>query len=175
MLRKYFIVLLLIISPNIMAYSYTLEISEHELQNKLSAMMPMERKFLVASVIISNPEVKLLKVSNKISIFSNITVIAPDGAKKTGRIQFTGNLIYDAPQAAFYFKNPVIENLEIDHLPEQYAPDIKQIVQLALGHAMALYPVYTLQDSDLRQKYVKSVLETVTVNDGKLQVTLKPF
>ena len=175
MLRSVMLIILLSASPFAMAYTYTLEITEQELQNQVAAMMPMERKLFVISVIISDPKVTLIKASNKIGIFVNITVAAPDGAKGTGSVDFTGTLSYVASEAAFYFKNPVIEKLKINNLPEQYVPDIKQITQLAFTQAMATYPVYTLRDDDLRQKYVKSVLESIAVNDGKLLVTLKPF
>lgn len=175
MLRSILLIILMSASQLAMAYSYTLEITGQELQNKISSMMPMERKLLVVSVIISEPKVTLIKESNKIGIFTHIAVIAPDGAKSTGRVSFTGTLNYDANQGAFYFHNPVIEKLEIDNLPEQYAADMQQITQLAVSSAMAAYPVYKLQNDDLRQKYVKSVLESIAVHDGKLVVTLKAF
>lgn len=175
MLRSIWLILLMSASQLAMAYSYTLEISEQELQNKISSMMPMERKLLVVSIIISDPKVTLIKDSNKIGIFTNLAVIAPDGAKSTGRVSFTGTLNYDPNQGAFYFHNPVIEKLEIDKLSDQYSADIKQITQLAVSSAMAAYPVYKLQNDVLRQKYVKSVLESIAVNDGKLLITLKAF
>ncbi|HEX5637443.1 MAG TPA: DUF1439 domain-containing protein, partial [Gammaproteobacteria bacterium] len=121
------------------------------------------------------PEVTLIKDTNKIGVFTNIAVLSPDNNRHTGRVSFTGTLVYDASQGAFFYHNPVIEKLEIDKLPEQYAADVKLITQLAVTNALASYPVYRLQTDDLRQKYIKSVLESVVVDNGKLLVTLKPF
>jgi len=42
-----------------MAFSYTLEISEQDLQEKISKMMPMEKKKYFVTVILSSPEVSL--------------------------------------------------------------------------------------------------------------------
>lgn len=175
MLKFTWLLVLLSVSQFAMAYSYTMEISEQAIQNKISSMMPMERKLLVITIIVSEPKVSLRKEDNKISVFTNLSVLAPDGTRHTGRVSFTGTLSYDASQGAFFFHNPLIDTLEIDNLPAQYAADVKQITQLAVASAMATYPVYKLQDSDLRQKYIKSVLESVVVADGKLLVTLRSF
>lgn len=173
--RFFLLLVLFLVSPFVMAYSYTMEISEQAIQNKISAMMPMERKFLIFSVIISDPKVSLIKDNNKIGVLTNISVITPDGGRNDGRISFTGTLSYNSEQGAFYFYNPVIETLEIDRLPEVYAADVRKITQLAVTNALATYPVYKLQADDLRQKYIKSVLESVIVDGGKLLVTLRPF
>ena len=158
-----------------MAYSYTMEITEQAIQNKISDLMPMERQFLILSIVISDPKVTLIKDGNKIGVKTSIAVLTPDGGRNEGRLSFTGTLTYNPDQGAFYFYNPVIDTLEIDKLPEQYAADVKSITQLAVTSALAKYPVYKLQTDDLRQKYIKSVLESVIVADGRLLVTLKPF
>ena len=158
-----------------MAYSYTMEITDQAIQNRISAMMPMERNFLIFSIIISDPEITLIKEGNKIGVITNISVLMPDGIRNDGRISFTGSLAYNPDQGAFYFNNPIIDTLQINNLPEQYAADVKQIAQLAVSSALATYPVYKLQTDDLRQKYIKSVLESVIVDEGRLLVTLKPF
>ncbi|MBI3187510.1 MAG: DUF1439 domain-containing protein [Gammaproteobacteria bacterium] len=175
MIRSLLAMIIFSCSQFAMAYSYTMEIPEQAIQNKISAMMPMERKLLVFSIIISDPKVTLIKDTNKIGVFTNIAVLSRDNSRHTGRVSFTGTLVYNASQGAFFYHNPVIEKLEIDKLPEQYAADVKLITQLAVTNALASYPVYRLQTDDLRQKYIKSVLESVVVDDGKLLVTLKPF
>ena len=175
MFRRLMLLILISVSSTVMAFSYTLEITEQELQNKLSSFMPLERKLLVFSIILSDPKITLIQQTNKIGLFTNLSAVAPDGSKSTGRVNITGTLSYNPEQGAFYFKNPVIENLELDKLPEQYSTDIKQLTQLAVSHALSTHPVYKLKDDDLRQKYIKSTLESVTVDQGKLLVTLKPF
>ena len=163
------------LSPVVMAYSYTLEISEQALQEKLSSMLPIERKFLVFNMTLSDPKVSLLKDTNKIGLYIAMAVTAPDGSAGTGRVNITGTLSYTPAQGAFYIADPIVENIEVDRLQLQYATDIKMISQMLVASILASHPVYTLQTDDLRQKYLKSVLESVAVDQGKLLVTLKAF
>ena len=172
MLRTFIVLLLLMPSQLVMAYSYTLEIAEPELQHRVAAMMPIQKQVLFFSVLIYEPKLDLIKSSNKIGVATNIEVVAPDGSKGSGRISLSGTLQYISNSGEFYFNNPVIESIKITNIPEQFTPDIKQMAQLILTNAMATHPIYTLQDNDLRQKHLKSVLESIVIENEKLLVTL---
>jgi len=65
---------LLLTSQLAWAFSYTVEISEKELQEKISAMMPLEKKKFFMSVVLSNPDVDLMENDNKIGITIDIKV-----------------------------------------------------------------------------------------------------
>ena len=77
-------------------YSYTLEISEEELQSKVSAMMPMKKKNMFVAVTVLDPKVDLIKQSNEIGVFANVEVVALGSLKGSGRANITGTLNYDA-------------------------------------------------------------------------------
>jgi hypothetical protein len=175
MLRTIVSVILLLPFHLAMAYSYTVEITEQALQQRVSAMMPMQKQLLFFSVLISEPKVDLVKGSNRIGIMANIAAVAPDGSKGSGKISLTGDLDYAAGSGSFYLHNPVIETIKVNNVPEQFAPDIKQVAQIILSNAMLNTPVYTLQDNDLRQKHLKSMLESVTIENEKLVIVLSTF
>lgn len=164
-----------LLSSIAMAFSYTLEITEQELQEKVSAMMPLEKKKFFVTVILSEPKVELLKETNEISIFSNLEALAPGGLKGSGRAKITGSLSYDANEGAFYLNNPKIESIEIDKMPEKYSPKIKQLTQTAVSKAMSVYSVYKLKDDNLKHKLAKATLESISVDGGKLLVVLSAF
>jgi len=175
MLRIILIIGFVAVSQIAMAFSYTLEITEQELQEKISAMMPMEKKKYFITTIISDPNVDLIKKNDKIGIFSNIEVIAPGGIRGTGRGKIVGTISYDSSKGAFFFHNPTITDLEIDKVPSKFIPKIKKIMQLAATKAMSRYPIYKLKGNNLKQKLAKAVLQSVAVKDGKLLVTLRAF
>ena len=96
--------ILLLSSYQAMALSYTVEISEEELQEKIAAMMPLEKKKFFVTVIFSHPKIELAESANEIGIYSQMDIAAPGGIKSTGNTKITGALSYDAAKNEFYFK-----------------------------------------------------------------------
>ena len=166
---------LLAVAQSSFAFSYTLEISESELQEKVSAMMPMKKKNMFVAVTVSDPKVDLIKESNEIGVFTHVKVSAPGGIYGKGRGKVTGTLSYDASKGAFFFKNPKIVNLELDQVPKEYVKNIQLIAQVTAAQAMSVYPVYILNDENQSQKFAKSRLESVEVKDEELHVVLRLF
>lgn len=175
MLRVGVFILLFAVSNLSMALSYTLEITEKELQEKVSALMPMSSKELFITVTISDPKIELFKETDKIGILLHVEVRALSGIYGTGRGQVVGTISYNPEETAFYFQDVTVERFELDHIPGEAAPSLKmiaQIVGIAANQAMLLHPVYILTDDDMKQKMLRSRLESVKVEDGKLLVTM---
>lgn len=171
---KIFIVLMLF-SQLTMAFSYIVEISQAELQNKVSAMMPLEKKTGFIDIILSNPKIELLEGSNEIGIFSHIDATVPKAknAKGSGSVKVIGTIEYRPETGAFFFKNPKIEKLQIQKLPDKYAVTIRTFAQPVIKKVLAKYPVYTLKDDNLKQKLAKALLQSVSVKDKNLLLELK--
>lgn len=175
MLRILFVFQLLFMSQLSDAFTYDLEITEAELQEKLEAMMPLEKKKLFFKTIVTDPKVKLISASNEIAIYANVAAHAPGGLTLTGSTQLQGSLRYDAEKGAFYFDNAKVKHLKIDQLPEQFAPKVKELTQTAVTNGTGRRPVYVLNDDNLKQKLAKSVLKSVLVKGSSLIVTLSAF
>ncbi len=166
---------LMVFTQMAMAFSYTLEISEQELQEKVSAMMPMKKKRFFLTVILSRPDVDLAAESNEISIFSHIDVLAPGGIKEQGDVKISGTLSYDADKGEFFFHNPSIPSLAIKNIPDKFIPEIKKITELIAGKILSKHPIYKLRDDNLKHKLAKAVLKSVTVKNEQLQIVLDTF
>jgi hypothetical protein len=157
------------------AFSYTLEITEDELQSKVTAMMPMEKNKFFMTVVLSNPDVDLAVGNNEIGIFSHVDVVAPGGIKGTGRTKMTGTLSYDSEKKEFFFKNPKIVSLEADNMPPAFITKAKEIAQIAVSNFLSTRPVYKLSDENLKDKLAKAVLKSVKVENNLLFVELSAF
>ncbi len=176
MIKHVLLALFLMASTQLaMAFSYTLEISEEELQEKVSNMMPLEKKKYFVTVILSNPEVSLANGNNEIGVFSHVKVIAPGGIQGSGKVKITGSLRYDADKGEFFFNDPQIVNLEVGDVPEKYLPNIKNIAQSVVGKVLATRPVYKLKDDNLKHKLAKSVLQSIKIENSRLLVELSAF
>ncbi len=157
-----------------MALTYTVEITEAELQEKIEAMMPLEKNKLFISVILSDPDITLIEGNDEVGIFSNIEVVTPVGKGK-GKAYITGTLSYDPEKGAFFYKKPKIDRLEIDKVPEKYIPKVKKIAEKLARKILKKKPVYKLKDDTLKQKLAKSLLQSVSVKDKVLLLELSVF
>jgi len=175
MLRMVFLMVAIAVSHLASARSYTLEVSEAELQQKLSAVMPMTRHHSILTIELNDAMLNLCKDSNEISIFVHVKAFAAGQLQGTGRGRITGSLSYEPVQGAFFFHDPKISEMEIDKLQSQFAPQVRQITQQLISSTMALYPIYTLDDNDMQQKLAKSVLQAVEVKNQRLLLTLNAF
>jgi len=166
---------LLLITQTALAFSYTVEISEKQLQQKVETMMPLERSQYFVTVKLSNPKVNLLPNDNRIGITSNISASIPGIIQGKGRATITGSIRYDSQRGAFYLDKPVIEKLQVDKLPKKYLPQVKDMAQKALSKSLSTKPLYRLNDKDLRQKLAKSMLKGISIKNKILFVELSAF
>ncbi|MBP9778249.1 MAG: DUF1439 domain-containing protein [Rickettsiaceae bacterium] len=157
------------------AFTYTLEITEDELQSKITAMMPMEKNKFFITVTLSNPDVDLSVGNNEIGIFSHVEITAPGGVKGTGRAKITGTLSYDPEKKEFFFKDPKIVSLEADKVPSTFIPKVKEIAQIAANNFLSTRPVYKLTDENLKHKLAKAALQSVKIENNQLLLELSVF
>lgn len=172
MFRAILLIAFLFSSPLAMALSYTVQIPEKDLQQMVSAMMPIEKKNYLITVIFSDPKVDLYEGSGKIGVAAKIKVLAVGGVQGTGRAKISGTLKYNANKGEFYFKNPKIEQLQINQVPSQFIPEIKNIAQQMVTQVLARQAIFKLNDNDVKQKLAKSALQSVSVKNEILFVVL---
>ena len=175
MFRSIIFILVSLVSQAVFALDFTQVITEQEIQAKVSAFMPVEKKRYFVTVKISNPKIDLIKESDEVGILANIDAAAPGGIKGSGKVMIQGTLDYNSKKGEFYYKNPKIVSLEIDQVPANFIPDIQAIAQAALSKALAAYPVYKFKDDDLKHRLAKSMLKSIKVDNEALIVTLGAF
>jgi hypothetical protein len=175
MVRCIIFILLSLVSQVVCALEYIQEITEQEIQKKVSAFMPIEKKKYFVTVKISNPEIDLIKETDEIGIKANIEAFALGGIAGNGEVTIKGKLNYDPKKGEFYFKNPTIVSLFIDKVPKSLIPKVQGIAQTALSKAMAAYPVYKFKEGNLKHTLAKAVLKSLKVKNEKLILTLGVF
>jgi hypothetical protein len=172
MLRSLFIIYLLSFSQLTLALSYTITITEKELQSKIDARLPIERKNSYISAKIYGSTVELIEGSDQIAVFSNVDITVLGSIKGSGRSYVKGDINYEPNTGAFYLHNPVIVTLEVDDIPAELLPEIHKVAQLGLQKAAQHYPIYKLNEDDLEHKMAKAMLESVEVKDQTLLLKL---
>jgi len=165
--------ILLLLASNISFGSdYQLEITQDQLQQQLTKMMPLKQEKMFVTVTMSNPVLELGVEGNKVGVFSNLDVTAPGGVKGTGRARIVGTISYNKETGDFFLYKPTITQIEIDQIPSSFHSNVKQLAQYALDSSITNKPIYNLSDQNPQEKMAKSMLKSLEVKPGKLLVTL---
>lgn len=172
MFKQLIILFLSLISSTALAFSYTMEITEQQLQKTIEAYMPLTKEDAFFSVTIANPIIELIKSSNKIGLHTTIKVAALGNIEGNGKARIAGNLSYNAKKAAFYLQNIEIIDLQIDQVASQHINAIKLTTQNLLNQMLKNQPVYILNDKKFEEELAKSMLQSIEVKEGKLMLLL---
>ncbi|MDH5737637.1 MAG: DUF1439 domain-containing protein [Gammaproteobacteria bacterium] len=173
-IAKIIVVIVAVLYSSI-SMGYTVKISESQLQEKVSAMIPMERKKYFVTVVIDNALVKLSEDDDSISLENSLSVIAPGNVSGTGKIMIKGAVRYEKEEGAFYLDRLEVISLESPDIPTALLPKVKNIVQIAAAEWMEKHPIYRLQDGNLKHSIAKSFLKSVSVENGELVIEMGIF
>lgn len=167
--------LLLLISQVAFAFEYTLEFTELQLQEKISAMMPVTKKTMLATVVVDKAKLELIEGSDKLAIAAKLNAVLLGNLNATGDLKIQGTLSYNAKEGAFYLKNPEIIELNINEIPPRFHEQVKQLAQKGVAKKLSNQPVYKLKDDDMKQNLAKSMLKSLQVKNKTLIATLGLF
>ncbi|MGI9325060.1 MAG: DUF1439 domain-containing protein [Pseudomonadales bacterium] len=155
---------------------YTFEFTEPELLEKLSQKLPLERTYLlIFQVVLDNPRLQLTDGSDRVLAGLDVTLNIRIGSEPLplgGSVDVSGGVRYDDTMGEFYLDDPVIEDLSIQGVPTEYSGRVDNILTKAIAQYYADRPIYTLNESDVKQSAAKLLLKDVTVQDRVLIVTL---
>ncbi len=157
------------------AFSYTLELPEAELQAKADAMMPLEKKKLFVTTILTNPVIDLLASTNEIGLTTDVSVKAPGNISGSGKVSFRGSLRYENDSGSFFFEDLNIDSLIVEKVPSESIPKIKKMLESVARKFLATNPVYKFKDDNLKHKLAKSSLKSIRVDSEILFVELGLF
>jgi len=155
---------------------YEFRFSESEIQQTLETNLPLTRTYLIIiQVTLSNPRVQLENGSNRVNagldVGLNIT-INQNPEPLGGSIDVSGGVRYVSEDGQFFLSDPVIEQLHIQGIPDQYTDKANSALTKALAEFYREHPIYTLSAYDAKQAVARMVLKNVVVENKELVVTL---
>ncbi len=155
---------------------YQLKLTEQQIQEKLDAKFPIERGTRSLLILtLSEPDVALAEGADRIAFGLKASVDIKVGGKNlslrgTGRVN--AGLRYEPDDHSFYLIEPLIESLNIQGVPVLFVNKVNGTAAKLLNERIDNHPIYTLRRDDLKQSAARLVLEDVTVEDGRLVITL---
>jgi hypothetical protein len=156
--------------------TYVLAIPEADLQHRLAERMPMQRSVLgIIQITLDNPRVALVEGSNRVDAGLDITLNVTMGRQARplgGTIDVSGGVRYQAEGGQLFLTDPVIEQFQVQGVPEQHAARVREALQAGLAEYFATRPIYTLRKTDARQAAARLLLRDIEVVDRELVITL---
>jgi hypothetical protein len=162
---------MLLITNAAMAFTSTLELSEAELQTRITSLQPIKQQRFGNTVTFTDIKIGLVQVSDEISFSSPLEILGPTGLKASGAVTMRGKLRYDEKSGEFFLDAPVIDDFKVDGVTGSLLAQIRSITQFAARTILAKHAIYKL-DNSLKQKLAKSLLKSVDIKDRKLFIVL---
>ena len=155
---------------------YVLNFSESQIQEKLTAKLPLVKTYLfIFQVTLDNPRVHLENGSNRLKAGLDIKLNIQPGKEQVplgGIIDVSGGVKYIAEKGDFFLTDPVIERLAVEGLQSKYTDKINLVLTKALGEFYASHPIYSLKTTDIKQTAAKLILKNAIVDNKELVITL---
>ncbi len=165
-----FVVLLLVNSWSL-ALGYTVEITEREIQDKVSASQPLQHQRLGTTFILDSIKIDLVESTDKIAIKTDIEIKSLGELKLFGGVKLRGGLRYQRETGEFFIKDSEIIDIEFRGVSDGSKERLKKAAQIAAKLAFDKTPVYKLNDTT-KQRLAKALIESVEIKDEKVLVKL---
>lgn len=147
--------------------AYEMEVTEKELQQQLDSI-ELKREDMLLSIAVTDAKIKLIETTNRIALTGNIQALLLGSLQGNGDTEIEGTIRYNTEQAAFYFVDAVIKELNIEKVDPEHLPIIQSALQKAMQESLARKPIYVLDDKNMKHKLAKSTLKSVTVKGKSL-------
>ena len=156
-------------------FAWTVELSEDELQQKINKRVPIEKKKLLFTVLVSAIDVQLKEGSDRIGLVADMEIRSPHLSSGKGRALMDGMLSYSQKDGNFYLLEPQVREVSFDNIPDKYHGLLRKLFQRAVQKRLANTPVYKLDESKTKHKIAKTLLKSVKVENQKLVLELGLF
>lgn len=155
---------------------YVFRFSEAQLHEQLAKRLPIQKRYLlIFEVILNKPRLSLVNGSNRVNAGLDVMMnihLGNEPLSLGGTIDISGGIRYDNKMGRFFLTDPVIEHLDLEGIPEQYAKQANTVMTDALQAYYAEHPIYTLRASDAKQVAAWLVLKNVIVQNKELVIIL---
>jgi len=155
---------------------YVVTISEDEITQKLNQSLPrQESYFVIFQVGLKNPRINLEKGTNRIDGGLDIDLNIKIGTEKEslgGSIDLSGGIRYEKDSADFFLTDPVVENLDVQGVPEKYREKTMEVLTFALTKYFSEQPIYSLSGVDAKKTAARMVLKKFVIEEEAVVVTL---
>lgn len=166
------LVIALILSTT--AHAYDLLITEQQLQDTLNQQLPYRHNGQWMSLSITQAQLDLLGEDNRVALQNDFILVSQLGLQSRGNLHAEGTVRFDNDQKAFFIDEPIIKDVDIEGVPEQFKASVIQLAQQTLSPALSERPVYVLRDEG-NEKLARMLLKTLEITENDVRLFFSPF
>ena len=154
-----------------------IHISKAQILERLEEKLPVTRTWLyIFKITFDSPRVELTESSERIRAGLDLAIeisLLNEPEPLRGKLDAAAGIRFSQPKGAFYLEEPVIENLELEGLPEELAERTRDVLSQGVARYFESQPVYQLTERQ-SHRAARSVLQEVRIGDDQLTLILGP-
>ena len=128
-------------------------------------------------VTLSNPRLSMNSHSNRVISVVDLQIDNKLLMSKpvNGTLSLSSALKYDAAMRAVRLEQPVVEKIEVNGVPPQFAGQLNAIGNAAAEQILKNYPIYSFKPEQLELNGKRFEPGNITVVDNGIKVEIKPL
>jgi hypothetical protein len=169
-----FVLLLSIFFISCSTSSYTVNISQNELQEHIDKKFPIEQHIMFGKLSLANPKIKLDDINHRVIVGFDFKYKMPFFPQQSAFMEASGILTYDKTKSAFFLHKPKMENITyLDSSLKSVVPtSISNMMNDFISEFFIKQEIYKIKDDSLKSKLYKKTLQKIEINNGNLQLIL---
>lgn len=146
----------------------TMKINDEQL-NKPSSKFPIKQDFVLANLLIEQPNVFIKDGENRISANVDINLSAIFIPKTTGKLEVSGVPYFKKENSSIYLNDVKIENIDFTDakIDKNILNTLTSNIKPILDSIFKQIPIYTIKKDSFKGSFVKDV----KIEDSELLVT----
>ena len=154
------------------AHAQDIRFSRADLQKQIESYMPYTQQQSIFMLTLSDPNLSLLSDEQRIGIRTQFKVTTAIGGEGNGWIHIDGKLRYKSSDHSFYIDAPRVTELNIQGVPAEFKPQLRQLAQDVIAPFLVERPVYTLTGKNMQEALAKMMLKSITIKDNQVIASL---
>lgn len=155
---------------------YEVVISQAQIDQALSERFPTTKRALILfRITLSEPVATLLPDSNRVRIGMKADLNLKIGDRDEnvgGSVTILTGLRYSSGRHQFFLADPVIEKVDLQGLPPEFADRVARGVLAVSKEHLESFPIYTLKPDGAKQTLARMLLRDFQVRNGAIHITL---
>ena len=92
-----------------------------------------------------------------------------------GSVFISGQIDYRPLGGEFYLKDTHIDNLNLQGISKERVKQVELMLEIIARGLLSKIPIYRLKEENLKHRLAKSMLKSVKINNGKMEIALELF
>jgi hypothetical protein len=155
---------------NCARYTIKVDLTAEQIQSRLDDRFPLFLPALDYITVLDKPEIRLLP--DKVEIHLQLFTPTAEQGLPVIDVTLTGLLAYNNQNLTFYLKDLELVEFITDLLEESRKRLLTNTINLVIANSLKEIPLYTLDQSQFKEKLAAYFLSKVDVEQNKLVLTL---